>query len=140
MKEKFFLIFITLSVFQFSLCAQTQQTVIVDTTKVTDLKFYAIENYNFPFKITNTQASVFNFNSNDIKQSYFQKYNSISMLTDFYEQSNNSTYTYVNSSRSLENMYRGVKIDSYNPRGMSPNATSVLFGVFGVIFEKIQNN
>ncbi|MFK7750728.1 MAG: hypothetical protein AB8B65_20215 [Kordia sp.] len=140
MKKNVFLILVTLFIFNFSLQAQTQTTAMADSTKVTGFKFYTIENYNFPFKITNTQAPVFNFNMNMnyFKKSLFQSYNNVSMISDFYEQNSDGTYTYANPGRNLENLYRGVKIDSYNPKGMSANSKSIIFGVFGTILDKIQ--
>ncbi|MGH1387188.1 hypothetical protein [Kordia sp.] len=141
MKKNVFLILTLLFVFSFSLHAQTGTTAMADSTKVTDFKFYNLGSYNFPFKITNTPTTVFDFsmNMNYLKKSFFQKYNNISMVSDFYENNNDGTYTYVSSSRSLENLYRGVKIDSFNPRGMSNNGKSIIFGVFGTILDKLQN-
>jgi len=141
MKKNVFLILATVFVFNFSLNAQVEDSLSINSTKINSYKFYSIENYNFPFKIMDKKNMWFDFkiNLSTVKKPFFQKYNNISMLTDFYENNNDGTYTYIMSRNNLENLYRGVKIDSYNPKGMSSNGKSIIFGVFGTILDKLQN-
>lgn len=138
MNKTIFLLFLTTFLLSFSLNAQIKDSISVDTMSVNDFKFYNIENYKFPFEKKYSFVDI-SINSNSVKQPFFQKYNNTSSLNDFYVTNNDGTYTYVKSGQSLENLHRGVKIDSYNPKGMSTNGTSLIFGAFGIVLDKLQN-
>jgi len=135
MNKKLFFIVFTTYMLSFSLSAQTK-----DATNDKNFKFYQIENYALFFnKISATTTFVdLKINTDYIKKPFFQKYNNISSLNDLYVDNNDGTFSYVKSSLYSENLYRGVKIDSYNPRGMSPNGTSIIFGVLDPFLDKLQ--
>ncbi|WP_420573573.1 hypothetical protein [Kordia sp.] len=129
--------FLIVFVFSFSLNAQTEISIFDQDTNTKNVKFYQIENYSQLFS-TKTSLTNFTINVSDLKKPFFEKYNYISAVNDIYSNTNNDVFTYVKSTYNIENMNRGVKIDSYNPLGISPNGTSVLFGVFGVVLDKLQ--
>lgn len=137
MIKTFFLLFQATFLLSFSLNAQTKDSIATDK----GFKFYQIENYTLSFDALQTKNTFadLKIDLNHIKKPFFQKYNSTSSLNDMYSDNNNGTFTYVKSSLYLENLYRGVKIDSYNPKGLSNNSTSIIFGVFGVVLDKLQN-
>lgn len=136
--KKIFLLFLTTFILSFSLNAQIKDSIFVQNTMVDGFKFYNIENYEIPFDTKYSFVDI-SINSNSVKQPFFQKYNNISSLTDLYiSNDSGETYTYVAPIFNLENRTRGVKIDSYNPKGMSTNGTSIIFGVFGMVLDKLQ--
>jgi hypothetical protein len=139
MTKKLFLIFLTTFILSFSLNAQTKNSISISS--INGFKFYQMESYTRAFNTIQTDNTFIDFNINIdyIKKPFFQKYNSISSLNDVYVDNNDGTFTYMKSSLYIGNLYRDVKIDSYNPRGMTPNGTSIIFGVLGVFLDKLQH-
>ena len=67
----------------------------------------------------------------------FSSYNETTKLNDSYL-INNEEYVYTKSSMLLENNFRNLKIDSYNPYGVSNVKSALILGVVGEFLNKIQ--
>lgn len=65
----------------------------------------------------------------------FSVYNPTTAMNDTYVRTGNSAH-YNHSQPVLENNFRGMKIDSFNPNGANDLGSAIATGVFNTIFGK----
>jgi hypothetical protein len=90
--------------------------------------------WNSPSGLGSTVYSI-NFGKYAATDYTFSVYNPTTAANDTYVQTGNSMY-YTRSQVVLENNYRGVKIDSFNPNGASDMKSAIATGLFNTIFKK----
>lgn len=127
MKKFRTLLFMTLLVFGTSIYAQSKDSLNTKHNMLGSLNF-KIKNYALDFKdIDFTKKNLF-----------FSSYNETTKLNDSYLISNKE-FIYSKSNLLFENNFRGQKIDSYNPYGVSNLETGLILGVIGELLNEIQN-
>jgi len=138
MKKNNFSIFLIPFFTCFLLNAQIKDSLFIENLNLTDYGLDYIIKYKLPYISTKYDYKLIDLNINSINQPFFNVYNKTSSLNDKYIYDENGIFTYVKSDFNSINLFRGVKIDSFNPMGLSNNNTSLVFGVFGIVLDKIQ--
>jgi len=122
----------------FLMNAQIKDALFVGNLNLNDYSLDYIMKYKFTYISSKYDYKLNVLNFNNINQPYFYIYNKTTSLNDKYIYDENGIFTYVKSDLNSKNLFRGVKIDSFNPMGLSNNNTSLVFGVLGIVLDRLQ--
>ncbi len=128
MKHLFILLILLFALIKTNLYSQSIDTIGIKTNQ----KFIFINKLN-KIDLTNIDLNKINDFKNIKQTQYFSIYNNITTLNDNLEISN--IVTKQNASYMLENNFRGVKIDSFNPNGARNLRGYIFSGLFNLLIK-----
>ncbi len=136
-KYNILILLITLSC-SASLVAQAKDSLLVNNISFTNYKLEPTTGYNFfnP-KSTKTTFVGLNIDTDYINKPFFEVYNNASSLNDVYS-NQNEIFMYCKSSYKHKNLYRGIKMDSFNPMGLPNSGLGVASGILNLALDRVQ--